>query len=292
MLTGSQQFGLLSGVTQTLAGRVVLVNLLPFSLGELQRVGRAPGDIDQLLFAGLYPPVHARQLDPMVWYSSYTATYVERDVRQLLNVRDLHTFQRFIRLCAGRTAQLLNLSDLASECGITHTTARSWISVLEASFVIHLLRPHHRNFNKRIVKTPKLYFYDTGLACHLLGIDAPEQLAVHSQRGPLFESWVIAELLKARLHTARRSNLFFWRDRGGNEVDVVIERGAELVPVEIKSGRTVAPDFDRGLKRWSDIAGQAAGRGRLVYGGDKSMVRGGTRYVAWQDLPRSGIAAD
>jgi uncharacterized protein len=289
ILTGSQQFDFISGITQSLAGRVALATLLPFSIGELQRVGLVPDQLDQIMFAGLYPPVYDRELDPRLWYANYTRTYVERDVRQLINVRDLQTFQRFVKLCAGRNAQLLNLSALAADCGITHPTARAWMSVLEASYIIYLLQPHHRNFNKRLIKTPKLYFYDTGLVCHLLGIDDAEQLATHSQRGALFESLVVAELLKARVHRLRRNNLFFWRDRAGTEVDVLIESGEELVPVEIKSGQTIASDFDKGLRRWQEVAHHLE-EGWLVYGGKESVVRKGTQYVAWRDVPSSPLA--
>ncbi|HEV3457879.1 MAG TPA: ATP-binding protein, partial [Thermoanaerobaculia bacterium] len=228
VLTGSQQFGLLSSVTQTLAGRIAVVPLLPFSLGELQAVDRAPATLEALLFQGLYPPIYDRGLDAAIWYKNYVLTYVERDVRQMVNVRDLSTFQRFVRMCAARTAQLLNLSGLAVDCGITHNTAASWLSVLEASFILHLVRPYHGNFGKRLVKTPKLFFYDPGLAAWLLGIQNAEQLAVHPQRGALFESWVVAELLKARFAHGMASNLFFWRDRTGHEVDLLIEQGAAL----------------------------------------------------------------
>lgn len=284
ILTGSQQFDLLSSITQTLAGRVALVPLLPFTLRELQDAGRAPETLEELLFLGLYPPVYDRQLDPTIWYGNYVRTYVERDVRQMINVRDLSAFQRFIRMCAARTGQLLNLSGLAIDCGITHNTARAWFSVLEASFIVHLLQPHHRNFNKRLVKTPKLYFYDPGLAAWLLGVQNPEQLATHPQRGALFETWVVSELLKARFNRALGSNLYFWQDRSGHEVDVVIEQGGTLVPVEIKSGQTVVKDFFGGLESWSRIAGDAGGRPWLVYGGDRRQSRSSVEVLPWRDL--------
>ena len=179
ILTGSQQFGLLSGITQSLAGRVGMVQLLPFSVGELQDADRLPETLDALLHKGSYPPLYDRRLIPAQWYAGYVTTYLERDVRQLINVRDLAIFQRFIRLCAGRTGQLLNLSALANDCGISHNTAKAWISILEASYILCLLLPHHRNFNKRLVKTPKLYFYDSGLAAWLLGVQNSDQLAIH-----------------------------------------------------------------------------------------------------------------
>ena len=285
ILTGSQQFGLLSGVTQSLAGRVALLTLLPFSLRELNRLGHVPATLDAVLVTGSYPPIHDRNLDPPVWYANYIATYLERDVRQLLNVHDLSNFQRFLRLCAGRTGQLLNLSGLANDCGITHNTAKAWISVLEASFIVSLLPPHHANFNKRLVKTPKLYFLDTGLAAWLLGIKSAADLTAHAMRGALFETWVLSELLKQRYETGQPSNLFFWRDRTGNEVDVLADTGAKLVPLEIKAGATLNADFFTALTRWRELAGTQAGPAHLVYGGDSLVTRGGVRVVPWRQLP-------
>lgn len=284
ILTGSQQFGLLSRVTQSLAGRVALVPLLPFTVGELQAVGRHPETLETLLFQGLYPPVHDRRLDPSIWFGNYVLTYLERDVRQMINVQDLSTFQRFLRMCAGRTGQLLNLSSLAADCGISHNTAKAWLSVLEASYIVYLLPPHHRNFNKRLVKTPKLYFHDPGLAAWLLGIQEPDQLLTHPQRGALFETWVLGELLKARFNRALASNLYFWRDRSSHEVDVLIDLGQTLLPLEIKSGQTVASDFFDGLRRWVGIAGDAAGQPWLLYGGEGRYQRSGTEVVPWRQI--------
>jgi len=287
VLTGSQQFGLLSKITQSLAGRVALVQLLPFSLGELPGGGSRAGKIDPLLIKGFYPPLYDRDLDPSPWYANYVMTYVERDVRQLVNVRELGAFQRFLRMCAARTGQLLNLSGLANDCGITHNTARSWISVLEASYIVFLLRPHFRNFGKRIVKTPKLYFFDTGLASWLLGLRDADHLAIHPMRGALFESFVVGEFIKGRFHRGESSDLFFWRDGSGNEIDLVVDRGGTLVPVEIKSGQTVASDFFSGLRKWASIAGKAGGPLHLVYGGDKSHIREGVSVHSWRTLPEA-----
>lgn len=284
ILTGSQQFHLLEGITQSLAGRVAMVPLLPFTLGELQAVNRAPDSVQELLLSGLYPPIHDRRLEPGIWYGNYVATYIERDVRQMLNVRDLDTFQRFVRMCAARTGQLVNLSALANDCGVTHNTAKAWLSVLEASYIIHLLPPHHRNFNKRLVKTPKLYFLDPGLAAWLLGIQNPAQLAIHPQRGALFETWVISELMKARYNRALASNLYFWRDRTGHEVDVLIEEGNTLIPVEIKAGQTITRDFFTGLEHWRNLAGNAAGQPWLIYGGEQTQTRSGCNVVPWQKI--------
>ena len=284
VLTGSQQFGLLSGITQSLAGRVALLGLLPFTSGELSRVGMLPASLDEALVIGSYPPIFDRQLDPGIWYANYVQTYLERDVRQLIAIRDLGQFQRFLRLCAGRTGQLLNLSGLGDDAGVSHNTAREWISVLEASYIIHRLPPHYRNFNKRLVKTPKLFFLDTGLAAWLLGIENSIQLNTHPLRGALFETWVVAEYLKMRLNTARPSNLSFWRDRSGHEVDLLIERGGELYPVEIKSGATISRDALRGLEKWKGITGLTTPRPRLIYGGDETQHRSDVDIIPWNQL--------
>lgn len=284
VLTGSQQFDLLSGITQSLAGRIALLPLLPFALGELQAAKLAPTALSELLFRGLYPPIYAGIEQAGIWYGNYVRTYIERDVRQVIQVRELSAFQRFVRMCAGRTGQLTNLSALASDCGVSHNTAKAWLSVLEASYIVHLLRPHHMNFDKRLVKTPKLYFHDTGLACWLLGIRSPAQLDSHAQRGALFETWAVAELLKARYNRALESNLYFWRDRSGNEVDVLIEDGNTLSPVEIKAGQTVASDYFRGLERWQGLAKGVSGKGWLLFGGTKSETRRGFRVVPWADI--------
>jgi predicted AAA+ superfamily ATPase len=284
ILTGSQQFGLLSGISQSLAGRVAMVQLLPFSSVELQAADALPENLDEFLLKGAYPPLYDRPLSPTQWYAGYVTTYIERDVRQLINIRDLLVFQRFVRLCAGRTGQLLNLSSLANDCGITHNTAKAWISILEASYILFLLSPHHRNFNKRLVKTPKLYFYDTGLAAWLLGIQNADQLALHPQRGALFETWVVGELLKERYNAAFPSSLFFWRDNTGNEVDIIADLGEKLVPIEIKSGQTISADFFTGLRKWLTWAGAEAGNAYLVYGGDETQERKECRIVPWRQV--------
>jgi predicted AAA+ superfamily ATPase len=285
LLTGSQQFGLFSEMTQSLAGRVGLVQLLPFSLEELNKAGRMPESLDELLVRGAYPPLYDRDLSPGDWFTAYTGTYLERDVRQVLNVRDLSAFQRFLRLCAGRVGQLLNLSDLAADCGITHNTAGAWLSVLEGSYIVFLLRPHHQNFSKRLVKTPKLYFCDTGLAAWLLGIRNAAQVAFHAQRGALFENLVIADCLKQRLNQGRPPDLHFWRDSQGLEVDLMVETAGRLNPVEIKSGQTVAADFLDGLRRWNTLAGRADCEGSLIYGGDQAFRNGQVEIIPWRALP-------
>ena len=300
ILTGSQNFLLMRKISQSLAGRAAISHVLPFSMAELE--GRQPlslsqigrqlprqtdstrTDLMEVMFGGFYPPIHDRGHAPGQWLANYYQTYVERDVREVLNVGDIEAFGRFIRLCAGRNGQLLNLSSLANDCGITHTTARRWISVLEASFLIILLRPHHKNFSKRMIKSPKLYFLDTGFLCYLLRIRSPEDLRIHSSRGAVFESLVISELLKNYFHQGKESDLYFWRDSGGHEVDVLIDSGKELLPIEIKSGETIASDFFGGLHYWLGLTGEEKAPAALIYGGDSSMRRSGVAVYPWSCL--------
>jgi predicted AAA+ superfamily ATPase len=284
VLTGSQQFGLLSGITQSLAGRVGMVQLLPFSMGELEGVDKLPTNLESLMSQGFYPPLYDRDILPGDWCAGYVNTYVERDVRQLVTVRNLSTFQRFLRMCAARAGQLLNLSSLAADCGITHNTARAWLAVLEASFIVFLLRPHFQNFNKRLVKTPKLYFYDTGLLSWLLGIREPDQLAFHAQRGALFENLIIMEFLKARLNKGLPADLYFWRDNKGLEVDLLIEEGLDLKPLEIKAGETVASDFFDALRKWGRISGMEDKPAWLIYGGEREMRNRNINIIPWRTL--------
>ena len=284
VLTGSQNFALMSGITQSLAGRAAVVQLLPFSVSELREADLLPADIDEVLYRGLYPPIHDRPVDAAQWYASYITTYLERDVRQIAAILDLGLFQRFVRLCAARTGQLLNMSSLAVECGVSQGTVRNWLAVLQASYIAFLLAPHHRNFGKRLVKTPKLYFHDTGLVAALLNVQAADHMAVHPARPALFETLVVNEYLKARFNGGLGSNLFFWRDNVGHEVDLLIERGPLLDPVEIKSGRTLSDDAFAVLRRWTNYAGNAAGSASLVYGGQESYARSGVKVVSWRDV--------
>lgn len=282
VLTGSQQFGLMSRITQSLAGRTAFVELLPFSVQELARAGKLLASVDAILMTGCYPPLYDRELMPSSWFGAYVASYVERDVRQLLKIQELETFQRFVRLCAGRTGQLLNLSSLATECGITHNTAKSWISVLEASYLVFLLRPHHASFHKRLVKMPKLYFYDVGLVSWFLGIRTQEQMETHPLRGNIFETFIISELIKAQLNQGERPAFFFWRDSNGNEIDLIVEQGTKLIPIEIKSGMTLTPDSFSGLAKWCSLAGEAATNPRLIYAGEEKYQHKGINVLGWR----------
>jgi len=292
VLTGSQQLDVMAGISQTLAGRAATLQLLPFCLAELQAAKRAPGSIEELLHRGLYPPIYDRDLDPRRWYGNYVQTYVERDVRQLINVRDLSSFQVFLRLCAGRSGQLLNASSLASDAGITHNTARAWLSALEASFIVKLVRPLFANFGKRLVKTPKLYFLDPGLAAWLLEITDPSQITSHPLRGALFETWVFSELLKGRTNRGLSSNLYFWRDRHGLELDFVMDRGQELVLAEAKSGKTIPTDAWKPLLAVQDLAGPVATSSWLVHGGDQQLRNRGVTALPWQRIERLTRAND
>jgi predicted AAA+ superfamily ATPase len=300
ILTGSQNFVLLRSISQSLAGRCAILHLLPFSRGELEgrgplgitAIGRelprrragATGDAMETMFRGFYPRIHDRDLDPQKWLRGYYQAYVERDVRQIVNVGDIESFGRFVRLCAGRNGQLLNLASLASDCGITHPTAKRWLSILEASFLIALLRPHHQNFNKRLVKTPKLYFVDTGLLCYLLRIRSPADLRLHASRGGVFESFVLSELLKNYLHRGEEPDLYFWRDPAGHEIDVIIEQGQKLTAVEVKSGQTVASDFFAGVRYWRALLDDPRAPAALIYAGDRSFRRDGVTIYRWSDL--------
>ncbi len=299
ILSGSQNFLLLQSTSQSLAGRSANLHLLPFSLSELERrrahtiatIGRTlprrpatDRDVMETLFRGFYPRIHDKNLDPQRWLRDYDQTYVERDVRQIVNVGELETFRRFVRLCAGRNGQLLNLSALGNDCGVTHTTARRWLSALEASFLVVLLRPHHRSFNKRLVKSPKLCFLDTGLVCYLLGVRSPEQLRLHSARGGIFESFVLSELFKTRLHAGLSPDCYFWRDSTGHETDILLENGLDVIALEVKSGQTVASDFFKGIRCWRALIDNPDAPAAIVYAGDRSFRREGITVYLWSDL--------
>jgi uncharacterized protein len=288
ILTGSRQFHLMNKVSQTLAGRTAIVYLLPFSLDELMcempsdpwkidtlsdKRRKPPFNLEDILYQGLYPRIHDKKLKAQDWLSAYYRTYVERDVRDIANIGNLETFQRFVRLCAGRSGQLLNHSSLAADCGISHTTARHWISILQAGFIIHLLPPHHENFSKRIIKSPKLYFLDTGLLCYLLRIREPDDIPIHALKGAIFETFVVSELYKAFAHRGEIPPLYFWRDRTGHEVDVIIDMGKKLIPVEVKSGETIDHSMFDGLRYLTALGAPVSKTGVLIHGGDARYQR-------------------
>lgn len=281
ILTGSNNFLLQENISQSLAGRVGYLFLLPLSIDEISNESR---QTNNLLLKGGYPELYQKEIEIDKYFANYIRTYIERDVRLLKNINDLYLFERFLRLCAGRTGQLLNMSSLAGDTGIDVKTVASWIGVLEASFIVFRLQPYHKNYNKRIVKMPKLYFYDTGLAAALMGIESTTQLDIHPFKGGLFENLVILEFLKGLYNQGKPNNLFFWRDNTGNEIDLLIKRGESRVPVEIKSGQTITDDFFKGIKYWNKLT-QTEG-GYLVYGGDMIQNRSnGIQAVPLHQLP-------
>jgi len=290
ILTGSANFALLQSLGQSLAGRTALLELLPLGLEEVRRFPAPPEGLLEVLWRGSYPAVYDRGLDPGEWYPSYVATYLERDVRSILNVGNLVAFQTFVRLCAGRVAQLVNLSSMGADAGVTHGTVKSWLSVLDAGYVAWRLPPFHANVSKRLIKTPKLHFLDSGLVCYLLGIRSANQLGEHPLRGAIFETWVASEILKSRVHRGLTPSLSFFRDRKGAEVDVVVELGRSFLAVEAKSAQTVASDFFGGLQAFESLV--ASSRLRcdvrcfVVYGGGESQRRSAGTVVPWSGIDR------
>ena len=290
VLTGSAQFDLLAGMTQSLAGRVGRVELLPLSGLELGPQ-RLPQTLDTLLFSGGYPALYDRTLAPTDWFPNYVATYLERDVRQLLAVHDLSQFHRFVLMCAARSGQLLNLAALGSDCGISAVTAGKWLSVLETSYLVMRLPPYHRNFGKRLVKTPKLYFLDVGLMAWLLGIRDARTVETHAARGALFETWVVSELVKQRFNAGQGADLFFWRDNVGHEVDVVLETPQGLQAIEIKSGSTFASDWPKVVSKWAAMADTPASTPVIIYGGAGNYVRQDCAVLGWREFVLDSPAA-
>lgn len=285
ILTGSQNFLLHEKISQSLAGRVAMLKLLPFSVAEISGSKYELSEISDYIFTGFYPGIYDKEIDPMDWYPNYIQTFVERDVRLIKNISDLNTFQKFLKLCAGRTGQILNLSSLGNDCGITHNTAKSWLSILEASYVIFLLKPYYKNFNKRLVKMPKLYFYDTGLVCSLMNIQNAVQLTSHYLYGSLFETFVLSEIIKYRFNRGTEHNCYYWRDKTGNELDCIVDMPDGSFQVEIKSSKTIAEDFFDGFRYWNNIAGNAGKRACLVYGGSENQKRSIADIISWKNIP-------
>ena len=287
ILTGSQNFLLLEKISQSLSGRVGILELMPLQLNEYNQFRENKLTINEILYSGLYPAIYDRNIQPYNWYSQYIRTYIERDVRQIKNITNLGVFQRFIKLCAGRIGQLLNTNSLANDLGVNLNTVRSWLDILESSYVIFRLNPHHKNFNKRVVKQKKLYFVDVGLAAHLLGIESPEQVDTHYLKGNLFENLIISEFFKERYNKGKPSNLFFWRDHIGNEVDLLIEQGNTLTPIEIKSSQTLHSSLMDGLKKYTKFSLQNAQSSHLIYGGKRSTTLDRYNAHSWQELKKA-----
>ena len=285
VLTGSQQFGLRAKISQSLAGRIGLIELLPFSISELNANNVKEITLNELTYKGFYPPVYDRDLTAADWFASYVQTYIERDVKQLIHVRDTINFQTFLRLCAGRAGQVMNLSSIGNDCGISHNTVKEWLSVLEASYLVFKLTPHFENFSKRLLKSPKYYFHDTGLLCWLLGINSPEQLVSHPLKGAIFENLVVAEVLKNTTEKGEQPRLYYWRDSRGLEVDLIIDKGhQQLMPVEIKAGQTINKSFFRNLETWQKLAGEKAIDPTVIYAGESSQKRSNMNILSWKNL--------
>jgi uncharacterized protein len=290
ILTGSQHFALSQSISQSLAGRCGILVLLPPDLGELGKFPNPPVELFQLLWQGAYPRIYDWHIPAHQWLADYTTTYIERDVRQVVNVGDLQAFAGFLKLCAGRTAQEINLSKLGSDAGVSHNTARAWLSVMETSYIVHRLPAWHVNIRKQLVKAPKLHFFDSGLVCYLLGIREPGQLRLHPLRGAIFESWVVSELYKATVHSGLQPRLFHYREARGPEVDLIIEQGQDLAAIEIKSGATVTGNFFKNLDSFSArmelIDRPYTVQSHVVFGGEDSQNRSNVQVSSWQDVHR------
>lgn len=290
VLTGSQHFGLSAAISQSLAGRTAVHELFPLTFDEVARFEERPSDLLTTLWSGAYPAVFDRGIPPERWFADYVATYVQRDVRQLLAVSDLQAFSTFLKLCAGHSGQELNLTKLGAAAGVTQQTAKAWLSVLETSYLVIRLPAWHANLKKRLVKTPKLHMLDTGLLCHLLGIRSPDELRHHPQRGAVFESWVVSEVHKARVHAGLSPDLFHLRQARGLEADLLVAKGARpAIVADAKSGATIASDW---LPPLATLAGElsAAHKGapepqpRIIYGGNRKQVRDKSEVIPWHEI--------
>lgn len=294
ILTGSQHFSLSQSISQSLAGRSGMLVLLPLSADELRAFPSAPDDLYTTLWQGAYPRIYDREIPAHQWLADYTDTYVQRDVREVVNVGDLLAFSEFLKLCAGRTAQEINLSSLGSDAGISHNTARSWLSILETSYIIQRLPAWHANIRKQVVKAPKLHFVDSGLACYLLGIREPEQLRHHPLRGSIFESWVVSEFYKAQMNKGERPDMYHYRESRGTEIDLLVAQGELLHAIEIKSGATVSSDMFRTFQSLPEKLKKTnlprTIRNHVIYGGDESQQRSNARLVSWRDVPSVNLA--
>jgi predicted AAA+ superfamily ATPase len=284
VITGSQNMLLIQSVSQTLAGRVAIFTLLPFSIFELQGTSFEENSFENYMVKSLYPRIYDQGLNPGEWLQDYINTYIERDVRQVSLIKDLSLFNSFLRLCAGHTGQMVSYSTFSNNLGIDVKTVKAWFSVLETSYIIFMQPPYYNNFNKRIIKAPRLFFYDTGLACSLLGIRSASDLAAHYLRGGLFESFIISEFMKIIFNRKLNNRIYFFRDSNGNELDAVIEHSGFLKAVEIKSGKTIIPDFFKGFAYWDKIYEQPRSQKYLVYGGGENQNRSVAKVLSWQNL--------
>lgn len=284
ILTGSQNLLLMQQVSQSLAGRAAIFNLLPFSIEELTKTAYEYKAFEDYLVRGFYPRIYDQDLTAHDWYMDYILTYVERDVRQLLNVENSTAFRQFIEICAGRIGQMVNFSDMGNMIGVSYQTTKRWLSILETSFILYTIRPYHKNYNKRIVKSPKLYFYDTGLACALMNIRTAEQFQIHFAKGALYENFIINEIRKNFLNKGERTNLYFWQDSTKKEIDLIVDLGLNLYPIEIKSGKTINSSFLKNLYYFSELSNNPKDLSYLVYGGDEFQKRSSATVLGWSHL--------
>jgi predicted AAA+ superfamily ATPase len=282
VVTGSQNFLVNEAITQTLAGRIAFFTLYPFSINELYKADLLPQKIETLLFQGMYPRLYDEKISPVQLHENYIRGYIERDVRQIKNILDLNLFQKFIQLCAGRIGQVLNLSSLGNDCGVDQKTIRAWISLLEASYIIFLLHPYYKNYGKRLIKSPKLYFVDTGIACSLLNIKNAQELSEHYLRGGLFESFIISDIFKQHYNRSQRPSLSFWRDHQGNEIDCIIEQALRVAPIEIKSGKTVNTDFFKQFDYLKSIKDFPPSKNFVIYAGRDDQRWPLGNVLTWQ----------
>ena len=281
VITGSHNFLLMEQISQSLAGRVGISKLLPFSIKEIEHLGI---DKNDLIFKGFYPRIYDQNIRPEVFYKNYISTYVEKDIRQIKKIAKLDVFIKFLRILAGRTGQELNLKSIGEDCGVTHSTINEWISILEASFIIYRLKPYFNNYNKRLVKSPKIYFTDTGLVCSLLGIRKKEELDYHFLKGNIFETFIINEIVKANYNMGESFELYYWRDNHKKELDLIIDFGVKKYGIEIKSSETISQKYFDGLKYWSELSKTSKANMYLIYGGRESHKRNDMNVVSWEKI--------
>ena len=284
ILSGSQNFHLIKNITQSLAGRVALFKLFPFDFTELHAANLMEDDYVKMLLRGFYPAIYDRDIPSQIFYSNYIQTYVERDITELVSIRDIRTFRTFLTLCAARAGQLLNLNSLARDCGITQPTAKAWISLLESSYILFLVQPYYKNFDKRVIKSPKLYFYDTGLLCHLLKIKDSKQIKFNSYKGNLFENMIVAEYIKQNYHQNKMEEFWFWRDSGGHEVDLIRQDDDLLNVIEIKSTKTITSDLFKEMNYFEALAKSEIKSKTLIYAGDDNQKRTNASVLSWNQL--------
>ena len=286
IITGSQNYLLMENITQSLAGRVGIATLLPFSTGELLPIKKYALPLEEYIVTGGYPRIYDKNIRPVSFFRTYVNTYIEKDVRSLRNIVNYDDFVRFVGILAGRTGQVLNTLAISDDCGISHNTVKQWLSVLETGYIIHRLWPYHKNYNKRLIKNPKIYFYDTGLVCYLLGIHSVEAFNTHYYRGPIFETFILSELMKYTYNTNRSCRFYFWRDNHQKETDLIVEKGTERITAEVKSGKTVQPRFFQALEYWQKLSGDGPAGQYLIYGGTDDHERHGIKILGWQNSTR------